>query len=196
MTEICWTAVILRSRCHKLKHALLSNYSHGYRGYVWMSLWKQATTRPQTNTTQLNMVHLTLTDIALHRGILPLLRVHSWNTDKRLVFWSPRRHMSWSGSALASFYIYSATFNLLTANDGQRERWWSKTVNSTAAASLALSASAVRSVTRGMRSLKQSRGSRRSIAGLCPPHQSGVFREKNHKPSVQPLPAISSREYV
>lgn len=27
-----------------------------------MSLWKLATTRPQTNTTQLNMVHMTLTD--------------------------------------------------------------------------------------------------------------------------------------
>lgn len=144
--------------------------SHDYPGCVWMSLWKQATTRPRTNATQLNMVHMTLTDVTLHSGILPLLRVHSWNTDMRLVSWSLRHHTSWSGSALASFYIYSATFNLLKANDGQRERWWSKTVNSTAAASLALSASAVRLVTRGMRSLKQSRGSRRPIAGLCPPH--------------------------
>lgn len=70
-----------------------------------------------------------------------------------------------------------------------------KTVNSTAAASLALSASAVRSVTRGMRSLKRSRGSRRAKAALCP-HQCGVLRGKNYKPSVQLLPVISSRENV
>lgn len=57
-----------------------------------------------------------------------------------------------------------------------------KTVNSTAAASLALSASAVRSVTRGMRSLKRSRGSRRAKAALCPPHQRGVFRGKITSP--------------
>lgn len=63
-----------------------------------------------------------------------------------------------------------------------------KTVNSTAAASLALSASAVRSVTRGMRSSKRSRGSRRAKAALCP-HQCGVFRGRKKLQALRPAAA-------